>query len=393
MIKIFKKIDIYIIFASLFIFLYSKILSFGYIDDDFKIAKLNYKEAINWILITEQFRPIFYFSFALVNEIFGQHAFYQHLFNFLLHLFNGFLALNVFSVWADKKKSLIIVSTWTILPWVAFPIVWISQRSDLLMSLFILLSLLFAQRSMYKTSLAFIPLASLSKVTCLFYPLLYFSRFYFGKNINIKIIAFFIFATFFFIGLYYVHSNHAPQEHLSDINLFFNFLNKLKNFLIAWLTILFPFPFFENFIILSFYAVIIIFLIFIIKSHFIYSKNANISLIISFLLSFPTAINSELRITYLQSLFFLGFVIISIDLKSLSNKIIRKYLLIIIYLFFIIFCYHANQKTINKFFSKEFIGDIKNYVAEPEDGYYLNSFYKESRLFYIKLKNIYYNSL
>jgi hypothetical protein len=180
--------------------------------------------------------------------------------------------------------------------------------------------------------------------------------------------------------------NHAAQEHLRDINLFFNFLNKLKNFLIAWITILFPFPFFENFIILSFYVVNVIFLIFIIKSYFIYSKNANISLIISFLLSFTSAINSELRITYLQSLFFLGFVIISIDLKSLSNKIIRKYLLIIIYLFFITFCYHANQKTVDKFFSKEFVGDIKNYVPEPENGYYLNNFYKESRLFYIKLK-------
>jgi len=375
------KILILICILSLIFGNYLRVLNFGFINDDFDLVGKSLDEVIKSSIYGMHFRPIWYFSFFLIDYIFSPGAFAHHFTNITLHLINLIFAYHIFKKLFDKQKALLIVFFWTFLPQLVFQIVWISGKNDLLMNFFILLSFHLALNNKIKTSLAIYFLAFLAKVTCIFYPLIYLVKFGFGFSKKIKIISFILLIVTLLITIFSTLQGQL-QPHIAELSFPIRILNHIKNFIVGWITLFFPIPFFPNFFIALLYLIFISTVFFIIYRSFKIHRFSLLLMMICFVISITLSINYQLRITYTLSLFLVATLISFIDFNKLNLLSYNKFLKIIIFLFFLIYGASSSVLTTNKFKSNQF--DISGEMYIMND-FYLNDFYGKFRSFQIKI--------
>ena len=377
--KLVLSISIIIIFFGI----YLRTLNYGFIHDDFDLVRKNWDEAIDTFLYGVHFRPLWYLSYPLVNHFFGPNAFVHHLLSLVLHLVNLALAYYIFKKLLNKDKALFVVFFWTLLPQNSFQISWISNKNDLLMTFFLLLSFNLAINHKLKSSLVFYILAFLSKVTCLFYPLIYFTKFGFGNSKSIKVISVFIFIFVFLIS-YLALLNGDLQSHIKELSFPLRIFNHAKNFFMGWCLLIFPIPLFKNIFIGIIYLIFICTSFIIIFNSFKLEKHSILLLLICFSLSIPLSINYEIRTTYTLSLFLIAALISIIDIRKLNIIKHFKFFIIVIFSSFIIYGTYTSYLVTNNFKSSQYDINGKEY---RKDNFYLNYFYLEFRLFQINLIN------
>ena len=376
------KLVLFISIIIIFFGIYLRTLNYGFIQYDFDLEK-NWDEAIDTFLYGVHFRPLWYLSYPLVNHFFGPNAFVHHLLSLVLHLVNLALAYYIFKKLLNKDKALFVVFFWTLLPQNSFQISWISNKNDLLMTFFLLLSFNLAINNKLKNSLVFYILAFLSKVTCLFYPLIYFTKFGFGNSKSIKIISVFIFIFVFLIS-YLALLNGDLQSHIKELSFPLRVINHAKNFFMGWCLLIFPVPLFKNIFIGIIYLIFICTSFIIIFNSFKLEKHSILLLLICFSLSIPLSINYEIRTTYALSLFLIAALISFIDIRKLNIIKHFKFFIIVIFSSFIIYGTYTSYLVTNNFKSNQFDINGKEY---RKDNFYLNYFYLEFRLFQMNLIN------
>jgi hypothetical protein len=368
----------FLIFTLIYFAVYLKSVFFGFVEDDYGLIALDYKSAINETFHTHHFRPIMFLSYPLVNELFGKTAFAHHLVNFLIQYVNSLLALIIFSKWVGKIKIFFIVTIWNLLPWSVFPIVWISQRNDLLMTFFVFTSIyLMEKKSVLLASFSSL-LAFLSKVTSLFFPI-YMVLFY-KKSKN------FIYGGLitFLISLlcaWWGFRQYLIKPHLADLSFNLRMLNYCKNWVHGWISIVMPIPFFVNYLHFVIYGFFLVFFTLWARKYYLFTETSKKGVALALLLSITTAMNPELRVVFLQSFFFLLFVI-----ASLKNPVLNK-MFFIIALLFTAYILPANLLTQNKFDSAEYTGEMENAYKPSSSALYLNSYYPNLRQFFINAKS------
>ena len=377
--KIILSVSLILIFSVI----YLRTLNFGFINDDFDLVRNSWNEAIDTFLNGVHFRPLWYLSFPLINYFFGPSAFVHHLLNLVLHITNLLLAFYIFKKILNAEKALIIVFFWTLVPQISFQISWVSNRNDLLMTLFLLISLNLALHDKIKSSLLIYILAFLSKVTCLFYPLVYFTKFGLGNSKSVKVISFILFIIVFLIS-YFALQNGELQSHIAELSIPMRIVNHAKNFVMGWILLIFPIPFFKNIFIIFVNLVFLFTSMYVIMKSFNIEKNSILLIIISFAISIPLSINYEIRTTYTLSLFVIASLISLINIEKLDLIKYSKYFKIIIFTSFTIYGTYTSYFVTNNFKSNQYDINGKEY---SKDNFYLNYFYLGFRLFQIDLLN------
>ena len=382
-----KNIIVFLNFFLIFSFLiiYLPTLSFGYIADDFDLVPLSFEQALNETIRGPHFRPLWYLSYPAVNFILYNSSYLHHLTNICIHLVNCSISFLIFRRFLPDSVAILIIGIWSLLPWVAFPVAWISQRNDLLMAFFVL-SAIHQNANRPWSSFILVFLAFLSKVTSLFFPLAFLLVLGLKRR-NVDIIIGILIFTLCFLISYLALNNNVTQEHLNQLPALIKLINHTKNFLIGWLSLIVPLPFLFTPLNILGFTVLSVTLSYLISNHAIMTDTAKKYLLFSFLMSLPLAMTYELRITYLQSLFLLVALFSSLfegfKFDTISHKT-RFSLLCIVFLAFYSFTIPALIKTINNFKSQEY--DITNSVVQPpNNGYYPNNFYSWFRFIQIQI--------
>lgn len=153
--------------ALLIIIIFGKALSFGLVWDDHLFIKEPYNTGIiqNGIQSFSQgyinvnsdnqpsvyYRPVTSFLFKLENNYFKGEAFGYHLVNILLHLINALILIRLcFLITASRQIAFIAAAFFAVFPLNIESVVWVSGRTDLLATCFILASLLFHLKKVVK---------------------------------------------------------------------------------------------------------------------------------------------------------------------------------------------------------------------------------------------------
>ena len=386
---------------SLIISSFHSILSFGYGLDDFYLVSRSFQDALykNIDNGSIHFRPIWYLSYPFVNIISDSSGFH-HFVNLLIHFANCILVYFLIRKYLGNIIPILLIVTWSILPWCVIPYIWLAQRADLLMAFFLLLAVILSNNENNKYSYISTIAAYLSKSTCLFFPLAYSSRAILKRNKTDYIFGIFSFAIFLGIallmyknGLSNIDGNFRTENHSFPI--FLKLANFVKNFVLNWFLLFLPIPFFTSFSHGIIWFFVSISLIFFLIKYGKFSSESRFFLLLALLVSFTSAITPELRITYIQTLFIIIFYFISIKDLFLIEKV-DKYksiflsininfksscILILISLLFIISSY-SNQVTAKNF--KTEIYSLQK-SKDKEHCLYVNNFYTWSREFQKKV--------
>jgi hypothetical protein len=368
----------FLIFTLIYFVVYLKSVFFGFVEDDYGLIALDYKSAINETFQTHHFRPIMFLSYPLVSELFGKTAFAHHLVNFLIQYVNSLLALIIFSKWVGKIKIFFIVTIWNLLPWSVFPIVWISQRNDLLMTFFVFTSIYFMEKKSVLLASFSSLFAFLSKVTSLFFPIYMVLSYKNSKKFIYGGLITFLISLF---CAWWGFRQYLIKPHLADLSFNLRMLNYCKNWVHGWFSIVMPIPFFVNYLHFLIYVFFLVFYTLWARKYYLFTETSKKAITLALLLSITTAMNPELRVVFLQSFFFLLFVI-----ASLKNPVLNK-MFFIIALLFTSYILPANFLTQNKFDSNEYTGVMENAYKPSSSALYLNSYYPNLRQFFINLKS------
>lgn len=368
---------LFVFFSLIYFTVYFRTLFFGYVEDDYGLISLTFYEALDQTFNTHHFRPLMFFSYPLVNFFFEKSIFAHHLVNFSIQYLNSILAILIFSKKIGFQRSLIAILIWNLLPWSCFPIIWVSQRNDLLMTFFVLLSIYYVYINNIKISAFLSFLAFLSKVTSLFFPIYIIYKSYINKKSLISG-TLSLFASL--VCAWWGFSQYVEKNHISDLSFLLKLLNYLKNWIHGWFSIILPVPFFLNIFYLFIYLIFLISFIIFLRKNFQLNNSSKEFFFISFLLSLTTAINPEMRVVFLQSLFFLLFIFSSI----ISFKFSKSLFFAVI--FFTIFVFSTNIFVQEKFNSTEFSGELSNAYMPGSSALYLNNYYPFLRNFFIDIK-------
>lgn len=149
----------------------------------------------------DYYRPLFLVILALVHKLFGESPFGYHLISLLLHIANSSLVFIILQRLLPGRRidAFLVSLVFAVHPVHVETVSWISALSDLLMSLFLLLSFLgyvdfdeSGRRRSLISSLLFFGLALLSKETSLFYPLIILAYgFLTGGKFRLRVAAFY----------------------------------------------------------------------------------------------------------------------------------------------------------------------------------------------------------
>ena len=363
-----------ILFVSFFV-IFIPVINFGFIYDDFALVPLNFDQALDTLFQSKHFRPIWYFSYPAVNSVFEVSSHTHHFFNLCLHLVNCSFVIALTRNFLSFRVAILLVGVWSLLPWVTFPIAWISQRNDLLMAFFLLLALR-QMSGASSISFFYITLAFLSKVTCMFFPLVFcFGWMPSQKRLNF-VLGSVLFGLMFAVS-YWALRNNTTQEHLADLPALMQIINNVKNFVVGWFLILIPLPFLFNPLNVIGFVVMFFALAHLLMKYAQITGETKKYLIFSFFMSLPLAVNYELRITYVQSLFLLIALFSSLRSGFAENNAGRRKLVAhcsIVGLSFLSFSIPATVATLDKFNTG--IYDItSDDIAKPPNGFYPNNFY------------------
>ena len=158
------------VFLIMFVFiLYGDSIYYGYISDDFYLVNLSIAQLTTQLVDGTHFRPLWFLSYIVTNYFF-QSSYFDHFVNLVIYSTVIVLAYLYALKQLSKVKSFFIVMVWITLPWTVFPVVWISQRNDLIMYFFVFLSLQSFSKGQIVRSALYTTLAFLGKVTSMFLP-------------------------------------------------------------------------------------------------------------------------------------------------------------------------------------------------------------------------------
>jgi len=187
--------------------------------------------------MAHNYHPITMFSLAVNYIISGDEPFAYHLTNLILHLLN---TLFVFWLLYEMTKRNIVIAFIAALIFGIHPmhvesVAWVSERKDLLYTLFFLPALLSfiryiktKQAGFYALTLILFTLSLLSKPAAVIFPIVLFAfDWWYRRNWTMQLviekIPFLIFA--FIIGLYTIHIQN-DLEAISDIERY-SFINRI----------------------------------------------------------------------------------------------------------------------------------------------------------------------
>ena len=378
-----KKIESFylIILFTISVLLMFDTIFYGFVSDDFSLVSIDFREAISSSLGVH-FRPLWHLSYPFLNLI-SSSSYSHHIFNIVLFILSIYLAYKYINVKKTKLFSFISVLIWITLPWMVFPVTWISQRNDLLMIVFVLMSLIQFEKQKTYSSMVFLFFGFLSKVNCFLLPLYFiFKSFKKSKSDFYKYIL--IQIVFFLISLrsYLVSLNLSSNIHLKNLSFQESIMNKIVHLFTGVTTQLFPIPYFTSKTHFGLYLLLFLFGLYLVinnKNPLLNFIKKNYDYLILFIIfCFPLIINSELRISTFTSL----FLIVSIG--GFSRFKLKPSNIILISLIIINNIYSGYKSKSNfktEIHNLDFTGNYR-----PTDTYYNNKFYQEKRIFLSKIK-------
>ncbi|MCP4051137.1 MAG: hypothetical protein GY730_10590 [bacterium] len=370
-----KDTWIVILFITVISILYGDSLFYGYITDDFGLITTNIPEILSKLYHGEQFRPLWYFSYYLTNYFF-QSSIFDHLINLLLYCFAVVLAYKFALNYTSKLRSVIVILFWIILPWTVFPVVWISQRNDLIMYIFVLLSLnTFLKGNIFRAGF-FALLSFLGKVTSMFFPIFFIYRGIKEKKIHLIVTNSLLFFCVFFLALF-GFLNHVDPAYSQNINIFFKASKYLFHIIESSITQFIPMPFYINKYHFAIYAISLIFAFKALKLTSL--KNIRDIIVLALLFALPTAICPQLRVVGMESFFILLIIVSSVKVAN------EKYLAVFITLFTLFNVLAVFE--IKRNFNEESYTKKSSY-SSVKSRYYLNDYYKNKQAVLLKIMRL-----
>jgi hypothetical protein len=294
-----------VLWALLWYAAFGASLGHGFIADDFTVVPVGFAGAWHEATHSQYLRPVWWLSYPLVNAAFGQSALAHHIVGHLLHLANCALAFVLLRDWIGEGRSLGAVMAWSLAPQVAFPVGWIAQRNDLLMTLFVLLALLAAERGRRGQGAALYLIGYLAKLTCLALPLALLTRHGLRREKG-DALAGMVLTALGVAGVLWGLQFYQPEAHLAALGPALRLANAAKNLALGWGLTALPLPFMASAWSIAAWAVFAALLAVLLLRHARANAAATRLLLLAALASLPLALMGELRITYLMLLFLCG---------------------------------------------------------------------------------------
>ncbi len=357
------------------IILYGNTVSFGFINDDFYLVGLDFVSAYNEVVNGVHTRPLWHFSYPIVNLI-NSSSYFHHTINILLFIISIFEIRKYLIKHFSPSISIYILLFYISLPWLVFPIAWISQRNDLIMIYFFFLSINSYDANSKSKSIIFLILSFLSKVNVVLTPLYFIYREHkqFKKSKWIYIFSS-VQLIFLLISARSLHIANKLVTRTSDLNIIENIGLKSINYLTGLSSLIIPFPFFINKVHFIFYLILISTLIFLIKKN---NKFKEDFILLFILTSLPLAIAPGLRIAIITSFFLLCVIFHRYTLK-------KQYIGIILFFLFITHNILSGIESKNNFNSGVF--NINSKYQNNSEIFYNNNFYEKRREFLTEIKS------
>jgi len=222
---------------------YAYSLKFGYIWDDPGEVTKDFAGANE--SISRHFRPLYYYSFALSNAVFDT-PFPHRLINFLLMALAVFLAGKVARKFSLSFAPLLVLAIF-LHPTFVYPITWISQRNDLLLLVFLLLSILNLDKT---RGLIYLILSDASKMPFVFQNVWYaVIQWRVNRNRTLAIVSLAVLPPIIFSG-YFFYADYS-SEATSSLTFFSGdglqvlltvAAARMAKVAESWTLILIPFP-------------------------------------------------------------------------------------------------------------------------------------------------------
>ncbi|MBI2943544.1 MAG: hypothetical protein HYY25_05030 [Candidatus Wallbacteria bacterium] len=292
---------------------YGDAAGYGYVNDDFGLIHVTWREAIDRSLNSLLFRPVWYLSFALTNSL-VQSPLVDHLFNLGLFALAVTLAHELaLRRTGSDRAALFAAAGWTLLPWTAFPVVWISQRNDLLMFVFTFAALASADGIRPWRSLPLMALGLMSKETVMLVPAAFALRFWRSGQRRLAVGFVLLMAAHLAIQLHHYSHYHTQYEapHLAKLSVAVRAANAASHWVEPMVTQLVPLPFFTGLPHAALHLLGLVLLAASIGRRPDRPPDLDM-LLIALLASFPSVITPQLRIVAFESfcwlVFFAGFL-------------------------------------------------------------------------------------
>ena len=156
--------------VALPILVYIEALEFGYIWDDHLLVSLDLAAALERSFQGLHVRPLWYLSYVVTQRL-SESAVFEHALSLALFVVGSLLAHRVARIYLARRAAWWVAVVWTLLPWNAYPAVWIAQRNDLLVFIFGFAAVLAGERRRLGLAWMLVALGVFSKITLFGLPL------------------------------------------------------------------------------------------------------------------------------------------------------------------------------------------------------------------------------
>jgi len=375
--------------AALYAGLYARTLGFGFIDDDFDLVTMGWKDILDADRLAQYFWPVWYLSYVVVSEVSGASSVAHHLASHLLHFANCALALILMRRWLTAPQAAAIVLIWTFLPQNAFAYTWISQRNDLLMTLCLLGGLILADRGVRVAGFGGYVLAYMSKGTCLFLPLAYLTERGLRRSRSDPVVAILLIAAALpFAAM--AMAAYGTDVHHADLGLALRLANGAKNIVAGWVVWFVPIPFLGSASAIGGYLAFALGAGWLLWRHRRLTPATIRLAITAIAISLTMASKPEIRITYLLGLFVVAALIAAIDWQQALRTKAGRGAILGATCGFLVYALPAAWHITGKFESPVFdawqpVHDGKDYYDDPIGNPYPVDFYTWFREFQIDM--------
>ncbi len=309
----------YFVIISMVLLLYGNTIFFGFYYDDFRYLYKSLEEVKDVFFNDRHLQVFYYFLFYLSNKI-SLSPIFAHSINIILFILSSFLA------YAISKKNLPVVIVWILIPWIAIPVSWISERNDILTFVFCFLAINYHSKKLYWRSWLSLFFGLFSKTTLAFFPLYFAYLHYKEKNKKFYLLFLMTFMLFFSIVVLFTFYQTAQGKiyfTTENMPLIVQMGNWGFHILELIFTLFFPIPYFPDLTNLVIYIVMFIITAFILAPYLKFSRKSIDYIVLIVTLILPAAACPELRNFCLATFFILLLLNKSIRWAAISkNKMI-----------------------------------------------------------------------
>jgi protein O-mannosyl-transferase len=219
---------------------------FGNLDDDLYVINnpvirdfsWNNLKAIFSSFYVGMYEPLSMLTYMIDYAISGLNPFTFHFTNVLLHIINSWLVYKfIDKLSGNKITALLVAALFALHPMHVESVAWVSERKDVLYSLFYLLSLLAYLKylgsgrklKLYLTALLLFILSLLSKSAAVTLPILLIAiEIYKGRKVNFRMLAekipFLLLSVLF--GIISLFSQKSAQA-INEVSIYFNYFDRI----------------------------------------------------------------------------------------------------------------------------------------------------------------------